>query len=77
MEFECSNCIGEQPKTHYSYYECDNCHEPIRPVEAAPADELRELVETWRDRELHPQATEKERVLWGSAINEIGELLDD
>lgn len=42
---ECGNCPGSHTKTHYSYWECDNCNEPIAPTETVPKEDLEALVE--------------------------------
>jgi len=50
-EFRDCNCTGKTTVTHYSYHECNNCNEPVGPVDAVPKDDLRELIEEWRDFE--------------------------
>lgn len=75
---DCPNCTGENDATHYSYYECDNCYEPIGPVDAVPKEDLRELVGEWRMNADIDEATGRIDASdrWAQAADELEDLLD-
>lgn len=71
----CQNCPGTTSITHYSYYECDSCYEPIGKVDAVPEEELAELVESWRECEdSEPNLT---GFTYSRCADELEELIKD
>ena len=78
-ERECLNCGPTTNLTHYSYYECDDCYEPVGSVSATKDSELEEVVE-----ELEEQAETDEALgRWDAAdrsqqaANKLKELMGE
>lgn len=71
---DCPDCYNNNA-TFYSYYECDECYEPIGAVDAVPIGVLEELIDEWESR--------RDRLSWenGStyyyAADELQDVIND
>jgi len=82
MSDYCRNCCTQSTRTFYSYNECDNCGEPTGPVPSTKDEELRELIERWREGyDTYKRATDPETDIRANVLeqcaDELEQVIDD
>ena len=62
---------------HYGSDMIEDRNKALVALDATPNEEIRALIDKYKQEEQHELSTESEKVIWGTVINRLQAVIDD